>query len=298
MRNLRPGRSKASENESDEKSKKSNNSNSSNSSSSQSSSMRVPSFSGIIWIVQVLFWVVVAIAILYFAWRYRKELYESWLNFLEDLRNFWASLFGKKTRKHDGDRRDAKPTGPTERAVPFSDFSNPFTGGQASSMSQAQLIKYTFEALDAWGRERGITRGEDETPHEFAIALTGLDKSIARQAKILADHYCAMAFSQDPTIDPVIPQHLSNLWKKHDWGTCFQTSIATSIVFRTVLQSVDKQLIASVSKRLLDASRFCETSSRLLLFQFFATFRLPLSFFSIRFDKMGANYSCMLVAFL
>ena len=207
------GRSKSSENESDEKSTKSNNSNSTNSSSSQSSSMRVPSFSGIIWIVQVLFWVVVAIAILYFAWRYRKELYESWLNFLEDLRNFWASLFGKKTRKHDGDRRDAKPTGPTERAVPFSDFSNPFTGGQASSMSQAQLIKYTFEALDAWGRERGITRGEDETPHEFAIALTGLDKSIARQAKILADHYCAMAFSQAPTIDPVIPQHLSNLWK-------------------------------------------------------------------------------------
>lgn len=207
------GQSKSSENESDEKSTKSNNSNSSNSNSSQSSSMRMPSFSGIVWIVQVLFWVVIAIAILYFAWRYRKELYESWLNFLEDLRNFWASLFGKKYRKNDRDRRDAKPAGPTERAVPFSDFSNPFTGGQASSMSQAQLIKYTFEALDAWGRERGITRGEDETPHEFAIALTGLDKSIARQAKILADHYCAMAFSQAPTIDPVIPQHLSNLWK-------------------------------------------------------------------------------------
>ena len=79
-------------------------------------------------------------------------------------------------------------------------------------MSHAQLIKYTFEALEAWGRERGVSRGEDSTPHEFAIALAELDKSIARQAKILADNYCAVAFSSQPTVDPAIAQHLSNLW--------------------------------------------------------------------------------------
>ena len=50
----------------------------------------------------------------------------------------------------------------------FLDYSDPFASGLAGRMTMQELVRYSFEGLEAWARDNGCPRGEDETPLEFA----------------------------------------------------------------------------------------------------------------------------------
>jgi hypothetical protein len=55
--------------------------------------------------------------------------------------------------------------------VPFAAFSNPFADGTADGRSPEDLVRYSFEALEAWAGDRDADRRADETPIEFANRL-------------------------------------------------------------------------------------------------------------------------------
>ena len=80
--------------------------------------------------------------------------------------------------------------------VMFSEFTNPFAQGTADRYGPAVIVKYTFAALEVWGREHGTAREPDETPGEFARHLGAAIPELAADAQALAALYGRAVYSQ------------------------------------------------------------------------------------------------------
>lgn len=159
-------------------------------------------------LLKTLLYLAIALAAVILAWRYRAELLAAWKKLLAELADLWARLFGKSAA--------AIETGPEELRPPprpFAAFSDPFASGQAARMSPAEVVRYTFLALEAWGRENGCERAAGQTPHEYAAAIGQLDSSLAREAAQLADLYARLAYAQPAAIRTSF-EPLRALWRK------------------------------------------------------------------------------------
>lgn len=148
-------------------------------------------FSALGSLLKLLIYVVVLAVILYVAWRYRAEIAEAWQKFLAELRDFWNKLFGRESRP--GIEPSATET-PVDRGKPFSSFRNPFTDPAWRGRSVEEVIRYSFLAVEAWGREQGVTRLPDETPGEFAKNLEARFAEIGQFARQLANFYSRIAY--------------------------------------------------------------------------------------------------------
>jgi hypothetical protein len=80
-------------------------------------------------------------------------------------------------------------------------------------MSPAEVVRYTFAALEAWGRENGCPRAIGQTPHEFAAAIGDVDRTLAREAAQLAELYARMAYAPPAAIRTSF-EPLRSLWRK------------------------------------------------------------------------------------
>jgi hypothetical protein len=128
----------------------------------------------------VLKWVVFAVVALVVLFVFFRAVLRFLANFtgwaqslLDFFRNFWASLFGgpRRTRAAADDRSEEGPAALPEK--PFSSFANPFTDGSARRLSTRELLRYTFAAVQAWARERGMARQPGETALEFVERVCG-----------------------------------------------------------------------------------------------------------------------------
>lgn len=150
---------------------------------------RIPSSLGMI--LKWLFYLAIAIAAAYFAYVYRKELLAAWNKLLAELRDLWARWFGAKPQ--------AETAAQAVLAAPprtFSSYEDPFATGMAARVPLPELVRYSFEALEAWGRDHASPRATGQTPHEFAQQLGDLDNSVFREIKQLADLYCQIAYAR------------------------------------------------------------------------------------------------------
>jgi hypothetical protein len=145
----------------------------------------------------------------FLAWKYRRELAAGWLQLLKELRELWARLFGGGETKESVEAALAAPAPPR----PFAAFSDPFLSGRASGISRLELLRYTFEALQAWGRERGCPRETSETPHEYAQRLASRTPEVAREAAALSDFYGQAAYA-GAQVPASIADPLRSLWHK------------------------------------------------------------------------------------
>jgi hypothetical protein len=147
----------------------------------------------------------------YAAWRNRAELLAALSNLGQWLADFWHSLFGGRVRGGD-ESDDEQAHAQRAKPRPFSDFADPFAAGTAARRSPAELVRYTFEALEAWALEHGRPRQSDETPHEFARGLAAKFSTLGDDARRLADLYCQAAYTKDalPTVGVA---RLSQLWQ-------------------------------------------------------------------------------------
>lgn len=196
-----------------EKSNQSKQSNSqSRSQQNPSRSMQMPSLRGILWILQWVVAAVLAIVAIYFLWKYRQSLWQQLVAFVNGLKEFWANLWNRKNKQEAAESNSSFSSKRQERKKAFAEFANPFQTADVQNWSMADLVRYSFEALEAWGRERGCARGDDQTPHEFALKLAELDKNIGRGAKKLADFYCSIAFAKDRLEPNIVNNELVNLW--------------------------------------------------------------------------------------
>jgi hypothetical protein len=157
---------------------------------------------------QWLFWLALLIAGLVAGWYYREQLAAAWQKLLKELRELWARWFGEKTVAAEQAEAVALPAPPR----PFPSFSDPFAGGEAARMPWPELVRYTFAAVEAWGRERDCPRQADQTPHEFAHNLASLEPQIAAPVQSLASWYAQLAYAPRAAAGKLDP--LRQLWRE------------------------------------------------------------------------------------
>lgn len=160
---------------------------------------------GLKWLYYLAFFLLAG----YLVWRYREQVSEALRNFFQAIQEFWARLLGGREQSPSEAEDAIAPSGP--RHQPFAAYTNPFLGSQPR-MGPRELVQYTFQALEAWARERNCARQSEQTPHEFAQQLNQADPAIARNARSLADLYCRAAYSQRKLSSQQL-QPLAALWQ-------------------------------------------------------------------------------------
>lgn len=165
-------------------------------------SLPTPPFGFAAELLKWVFYAVFALAVCYFVWRF-------WADILAAFREFWANLFGKqKAAKAASD----EPTVIKIPPAPFSTFADPFATGVAGRYPLEELVRYSFEAFEAWSREHGCERKVDQTPHELARDVAKLNVPMAADARNLAELYSRAAFAQGELPDGARDQ-LSRAWQ-------------------------------------------------------------------------------------
>jgi hypothetical protein len=123
---------------------------------------------GIAGLVKWLFYLVLALVCAFLLWKYRHELLAAARDMWRDLKAFVARLFGRETTDSPSENESTTPLAPRKR---FRDFRNPFAGDAYRKVPPAELVRYTFEAFEAWSADRGHPRRADQTPQEFVESV-------------------------------------------------------------------------------------------------------------------------------
>ena len=146
--------------------------------------------------IRWLMWGVIAIAAVIGFLKYREQVLAFIRQLWAELLAMWSDLFGGRRKKS----ADAPEPERLEPPRPFAAFRNPFASGKADRMPPEQLVRYTFEALDAWAFEHHAARRADETPIEFADSVADRHPALAQDARQLARLYSQMVYARtNPT---------------------------------------------------------------------------------------------------
>ncbi len=136
--------------------------------------------------------------------------FTSWARQLLDAwRRFWAALFGRRRENDSAAGAEDSLAEQAERVVPFSAFANPFETGRAERMTPRQLVRYSFEALEAWARERDLARQAGETALEFAQRLGNEVPALEAPAQQLAQLLARAEYARGelPTSTTAVLRH-------------------------------------------------------------------------------------------
>jgi hypothetical protein len=148
--------------------------------------------SGLANVLKWLFYLALALLAMYLLWKYRQELIAAAREMLRDLRAWLARLFGGEANDPESVSVDTKQVPKPRKS--FREFQNPFASDRHRAMAPDELVRYTFEALEAWSADHGKPRRADQTPVEFADVATIGNKDMHRDARILAMLYSRIAY--------------------------------------------------------------------------------------------------------
>jgi hypothetical protein len=132
-------------------------------------------------------------------------------DFRQALADLWNRLFGKKPSPAEQAAEEESVKRPLSRR--FADFADPFAGGKAGRYPPEELVRYTFEALEAWARDNGHPRLPEQTPHEFARSVGTTLSSLSDDARYLAELYCQVAYAPS-SVQATSVARLSHLWQE------------------------------------------------------------------------------------
>jgi len=172
------------------------------------------------WLSSALKWIVFAIlAIVVLLYLCRHGLrylanFTAWARrLLAALDALWQRLFGWWKPAAESAEPTGEPRITETPPLPFSSFANPFRDGTSAHRSKEELVRYSFEALEAWGRENELSRSLEETALEFARrigeATPGLDMDVKRVAGL----YVRAAYAQGK-LPPDALTALHQFWDK------------------------------------------------------------------------------------
>jgi hypothetical protein len=168
------------------------------------------------WIVFIVVAILVVIALALAFLRYLAP-FTAWAQRLLDaLRNWWANLFGGRGAVEKKETAATVRIGPV-RPPPFSEFPNPFADGSAERREVAELVDYTFLALDSWAWDRGFGRDPTETPLEFTWRLGEEFPDLAELLNRFAKSYARVTYSEFPLPDGTLAM-LEEMWEGMVYG--------------------------------------------------------------------------------
>jgi hypothetical protein len=160
-----------------------------------------------------LIWLVAIAAAIFFMIRYRSRIVPWFHSFLAELLEFWNRLFGREKKplnpatSTDGLAPDAR------RKLPgFGAYVNPFQSGAASDWPLDRLVFYTWEAFEAWSRDRNRPRLPEQTVLEFSRSSSGAFDFLGNELLALATMYSELNYS-GKIESPESASGLSRLWE-------------------------------------------------------------------------------------
>lgn len=209
LKDSRPKQSKQSSNDSKSKEERNKQDNDSKSDSGSNPSQSTPrkfnlnSWSVPEWLKTFLKWIVyliLGVGGLILAFRLFMAFLKFLSNFtawakrlLASLEAWWQGLWnlwpGATTSEEASESEEAAPP-----PRPFASYLNPFAGGAQGS--PAELVRYSFQALEAFAREHGHERHVGETPLEFAERLSEELPPLETNVRRLSLLYSRLAYAR------------------------------------------------------------------------------------------------------
>jgi hypothetical protein len=157
-----------------------------------------------------LLYLVFGMLAVYALWKNRGALLGGLARLIQQLLDLWRSLF--HWRRSEPDVEEEQAAAQTARRR-FADFADPFASGTALRWPPAELVRYTFEAVEAWGHDNGLPRGPEQTPHEFARDLAVRVAPLTDEVRRLADLYCQAAYAGS-RVSAAAAMRLGPLWRQ------------------------------------------------------------------------------------
>lgn len=161
------------------------------------------------WALYVFF----AVIILRYVIRHGSQLLAALKEVLRGFFRFLRSLFVWGGEEAKRKRTLAKGGKETPRPRPFASFKNPFLTGAARRQSLAELVVFSFEALQAWARERSLERRPEQTPLEFSGSVHLSCPEISEEVEAIARYFSRIAYANQAP-PPECLALLERLWRK------------------------------------------------------------------------------------
>ncbi|XZE20965.1 DUF4129 domain-containing protein [Pirellulaceae bacterium SH449] len=169
--------------------------------SSQQPSTRPQTSWSIQWNPGPLFQWIAVLAILavacFYGWLHRKEIMEFIRRLLGLNRQREASTTAISTKSEVVENRDT-----------FSTLANPFS---SRGLSREQIVTQMFQAIQAWGHDKRIDRGDEETPDEYVKRLGKRFPEQWETLRTLGFLYSRIAYARGRVSDREV-QPLQSLW--------------------------------------------------------------------------------------
>jgi hypothetical protein len=174
------------------------------------------------WLGVLFKWITIAILIgvvAYYAMNHRDELVKLWREFLK----WWNGLWGIRDDDTLPDVEQSQANRPTRRA--FASFANPFRRG--GKLELAEIIRYTFDAMEAWGAERGLERKGETTAEEYVRALGALLPKNKEDLAGFSNAYTRLAYAgnRPVSLDPAVIQRI---WQSMEQQVSAPSTIQTA----------------------------------------------------------------------
>ena len=174
------------------------------------------------WLGVLFKWITIAILIgvvAYYAVNHRDELVKLWREFLK----WWNGLWGIRDDDTLPDLEQSQANRSTRRA--FASFANPFRRG--GKLELAEIIRYTFDAMEAWGAERGLERKGETTAEEYVRALGALLPKNKEDLAGFSNAYTRLAYAgnRPVSLDPAVIQRI---WQSMEQQVSAPSTIQTA----------------------------------------------------------------------
>ncbi len=156
-------------------------------------------------LTKLVYWLVIVGAIVYFGWRHRSAILRAIVQFVADMKK----LFGRN--RDSQETADVEVTPSVSRKA-FASFEDPFRSRK--QLNDVDLVRYTFQALEAWAREHACPRHEAATPFEFAKRLAAKFPSMSATTSHLVQTYDRLAYAGSAVKSTISREHIRQLWRQ------------------------------------------------------------------------------------
>ncbi|MEX2317136.1 MAG: DUF4129 domain-containing protein, partial [Pirellulales bacterium] len=157
----------------------------------QALSTAVSSLAGVL---KMVLYAILAIVIAVLAWRNRQEIARAVTDILRMLRELLGRLFGGRSATASGGA-EAQTAAAQKRQQSFAEFRDPFATGDHRRVPPEELVRYTFEAFEAWARDGGCPRSADQTPAELVRAAVPPKTELHDEARRMLRLYSEVAYA-------------------------------------------------------------------------------------------------------
>jgi hypothetical protein len=161
--------------------------------------------------LRAVLWVIAAVVAGWWLFRCRHLMLEMARSLAAAVRDFFRKLLVLMPARLPA--RRSEPASHRAAPRPLAEYKNPFYAGKGQGRPPAEIILYTYDALRAWAREKGIEPRPEQTAREFCGEMAAHEPELAEPCRHLSVLYAHAAYGTrlpaDCNLEP-----LKELWRR------------------------------------------------------------------------------------